>query len=270
LLKLIRLKNKKDLPKTFLFHQIGYLFRPLWTYEVENKGSEVILYFYATGIETPKFINGSNLQLNHWDFISWNNYFVWDKYQKNFISKFSHNKPKIEIVGPIKFFSQKEFKISSKKNVAVFDVQPHRDSRHQLLGENNDYNNPSTVNFFLNDIFLVLSRYNLKLIHKKKRNIKSYRSLKYIKNLSNLSKNKNFTSIDPNISAYSLIDNCEITISFPFTSTSVYALLKGKITFYYDPLNIISKNDPAAHGVKIISGIKELKKWFKDYYIYTK
>ena len=48
--------------------------------------------------------------------------------------------------------------------------------------------NPSTVNFFLNDIFLVLSRYNLKLIHKKKRNIKSYRSLKYIKNLSNLSK----------------------------------------------------------------------------------
>lgn len=42
-------KNKKNnLAKKYYFNQSSHIYRPLWTYEAEKKGSEIIFYFYST------------------------------------------------------------------------------------------------------------------------------------------------------------------------------------------------------------------------------
>ena len=178
------IKKKENLPKVFLFHQIGYLFKPLWTYAIESKNIQVAIYFYATGIERPKFKNIVHSNLYKWDLINWNNYLVWDKYQKNFILKYSQNKPNINITGPIFFQAQKKFKNKSNESIALFDIQPFRDSRYKILGEDIEYYTPDTSLKFLNDILNVIGDSKLKIFHKKKRNIGKYRSIKYLNNIT--------------------------------------------------------------------------------------
>ena len=71
--------------------------------------------------------------------------------------------------------------------------------------------------------------------------------------------------LDPDISAKRLIEKSDITISFPFTSTSLIAKFLSKKTIYYDPTGLISKNDNGNSGVLLISRKNELKKWFKSH-----
>ena len=60
-----------------------------------------------------------------------------------------------------------------------------------------------------------------------------------------------------------LIEDSTATISQPFTSVSYIAKLKNKTSIYYDPMNYILKHDQAAQNVPLISGKKNLQKWFQ-------
>lgn len=44
----------------------------------------------------------------------------------------------------------------------------------------------------------------------------------------------------------------------PYTSIAIFAKYHKKNIYYYDPTSMIDKNDPAAHGIQIISGKQEL------------
>jgi hypothetical protein len=48
----------------------------------------------------------------------------------------------------------------------------------------------------------------------------------------------------------------------PFTSTALIARHLGKPSCYYDPTGLVQKNDRAAHGIPIVTGMEELKSWF--------
>ena len=47
----------------------------------------------------------------------------------------------------------------------------------------------------------------------------------------------------------------------PFTSTSIIANEYGYKSAYYDPTGQLLKNDPAAHGVILLSNKIELENW---------
>jgi len=70
-------------------------------------------------------------------------------------------------------------------------------------------------------------------------------------------------TVDPDISAYRVIEASTAVISMPFTSTALIARELGKPSCYYDPTDMIQKDDRAGHGIDIISGPEELRKWFK-------
>jgi polysaccharide biosynthesis PFTS motif protein len=76
-----------------------------------------------------------------------------------------------------------------------------------------------------------------------------------------LSSLENFVKIDPAVSASDMIEKCSAVISMPFTSTALLGRAAGKPSIYYDPIGLIQKNDPAAHGIPIVSGEEELNKW---------
>ena len=98
-----------------------------------------------------------------------------------------------------------------------------------------------------------------------KRNIDSRYEVKtYLETLNTLNRENNFHILDGDISAAYLIENSDITISYPFTSTAVIAKFKKKVSLFYDPSGKISKFDKASHNVPIISTKNELKKWFLE------
>ena len=69
---------------------------------------------------------------------------------------------------------------------------------------------------------------------------------------------------DPEISAVKVIEQSDIVISIPFTSTALIARSLGKASAYYDPTGMIAKNDAAGHGIPLLSNYKELFHWVSE------
>jgi polysaccharide biosynthesis PFTS motif protein len=262
-----RLQPANALCNDYLFHNSWYLYRPLWTFEAEKKGSRILFYFYSTNCESFKTKEGYPIQANSWQLMTWTNFLVWDTFQADFIRRAVGSRGNIFTVGPIWFQSDnKEVPYLPVNNIAVFDIQPHRDSRYQSLGLENDFFTPETMNMFLHDVYNVANANNFTMVLKRKRNIGKLVNSKYQILINKLENLPNFVTIDSDISAFRLIEKTSVIISIPFTSTAIIAKEMGKVSIYYDPTGEIQKDDRAAHGIPVISGISELANWFHDYY----
>ncbi len=102
------------------------------------------------------------------------------------------------------------------------------------------------------------------MLWKRKRKIDSIAHPQYRFFAERLSESENVITVDPDISAYRVIEASTIVISMPFTSTALIARELGKPSCYYDPTGLVQKDDRAAHGIEIIIGPEELKKWLKN------
>jgi polysaccharide biosynthesis PFTS motif protein len=258
----VRFNKADSLALEYLFNNSGWLYRPLWTYEAKKRGSEISLYFYATNIETFKRSEGYVLQANNWSLINWPNYLVWDKYQAKFLEKFIEPSANISIVGPIWFqCSNTGLPTLPTRSVAIFDVQPVRDAFYETLGSDFEYYTPLVCNQFMWDVSEALRKNDCTLVHKRKRKMGKLIHYKYRNLLTKLESSSFFISVDADISAQKVIENCSAVISLPFTSTALLAKQLGKPSVYYDPSGLIQKDDRAAHGISIICGPKELNDW---------
>lgn len=265
LAKKVRALPLNSLASEYWFHNSGWFYRPLWTYEAESLGSIITFYFYSTNIEP--FKRKSEILPNaayNYKIMTWPHYLVWDSYQANYIKKLVSPK-KIQIVGPIWFDGKvSAFDIpKGKKIIAIFDVQPVRNSIYVTLGLDYDYYIYQTSYKFLLDIYQSFNNDAYIFVLKRKRRIGSRLHPLYKKLISNLEENSNFISIDEDISASLIIKKSDIVISMPFTSTALIAKDLGKPTIYYDSTGELIKNDPAAHGIDIISMPQDLSSWIK-------
>lgn len=261
-----RLLNPEQISKHYLFHNTNYLFRPIWTYDAEERGARILFYFYSSNIERFKDSNGYNIQPYSWQIMTWSNYLVWDEYQADFIERMIGNGENIEIVGPIDFHdSNIEIQPLPKNSILVFDVQPHRDAQYQRHVFVPEYFVPYVVNQFLEDIYALSNKYSLPMVLKRKRHIGNLLNKKYSTLVDKLARSDNFISIDPDVAATRLIKEVEIVISFPFTATALIAKAEGKVSIFYDPIGIIQKDDRAAHGIDVITGRLELMEWMEKY-----
>jgi polysaccharide biosynthesis PFTS motif protein len=67
--------------------------------------------------------------------------------------------------------------------------------------------------------------------------------------------------LNSDLDVYKIINNSSMVISMPFTSTALIAQELGKPTIFYDPSSRLFKDDPAAHGIQVISSVVDLEKW---------
>jgi len=260
-LKIVDLANDDDLARDYLFHSSSAFFRPLWTYLAEAKGSRTLLYHYSTNHAVFKTKNGYSLQ-EPWHLMSWPHHLVWDKPQADFIKGLCQNSIVTEEVGPIWFSSSGE-KIEVRSNsIAVFDVNPATSDRYILLGLSIEYYVYDTNNQFLSDIYSVLDKNSILMLHKIKRKSKFY-DKRYLKKVERLSEKTNYIRVDPNIDALLVVQKTKACISIPFTSTALIAKNEGKPSVYYDPTGMIQKDDRAAHGIQVLNNINELEEWVK-------
>lgn len=262
---MVRLQEPKNLALDYLFHCSNFTYRPMWTYEAEKKGSKISFYFY-TIFEQPKLLQGYVHEKYLMGAMNWPNYLVWDNYQEDLVNRAIGKKANIETVGPIWFQSSgKELPKLPKNSVAVFDVQPHRghfgfSTLGDVFGDGS-----ATAKQFLLDISIVLHECGGTMVHKRKRDIGNRLNHSYASLVKKLSENENVITLEPEISANRVIENCQLVITMPFTSTSILGRHLGKPSIFYDPLGLVQKDDRAAHGVPIITGLKELREWVFNY-----
>ncbi len=258
----VRFVSSHFLAKEYLFHNSNWIYRPLWTYDAEQLGSTITFYFYSTNCEPFKRALGYPKITYGWMAMSWPRYLVWDEYQASFVGRCIGNQKEVYVVGSIWFSSVlAQLNNIPFKTVAVFDVQPVRDSFYSLLALDFDYYTSQVANKFLMDIQDVVSEFSYIMALKRKREVSALTHPKYRLCINVLEKKENFLAIDPNIDALSLIENCNLVISMPYTSTALLGRSVGKPSMYYDPFGLLQLNDRAAHGIPIVQGKDMLRTW---------
>jgi len=253
----------------YLFKYTFSIYRPLWTYIAEKKGSRISLYFYSTNAQLASPF-GVLSESHAYYPLSWPEYMVWTILLKKVIKENSVNNPKIYVVKYILFQALKYNKIKiPKKSIVIFDVEPQRlikyikENGFSSHSEYIYYNKLLNKKFF-NDIITIASKNKFTVFHKRKRVLGDEENLFYKKMIQDLEKEHCFNSVDPNYNPVDLIKNSHATISLPFTSVSYIAKKINKPSIYYDPENYILKNDKNSNGVTIINGIENLSKWFQS------
>ena len=95
----------------------------------QKYNKDVHYFYYSTNLENIKF--NTELSLLEHNFIhlhSWNNYVVWDKYQKKYLEKYLITKPIFSVVGYIDFYNLSSLNLNhSHKFISIFDVSPFRE-----------------------------------------------------------------------------------------------------------------------------------------------
>jgi polysaccharide biosynthesis PFTS motif protein len=258
---LARRRLSRPLAADYLFHASNVIYRPLWTYEAERQGSAITFYFYSTNSEAFKTPDGYTTPLHSWQVMTWPRFLVWDEPQAEFVRRAIGRSADTRVVGPIWFHnSAKDMPHVPPGAIAVFDVQPQRVSRRQMLGTPNEFYTERVAFRFLRDVLEAAAAQGRCVAFKRKRHSpllhKGYAGM-----VERLSASPSFVTIDPDISAVRVIDHCVAVISMPFTSTALLARHAGKPSIYYDPLGLIERDDRAAHGIPIVQGIDELRAW---------
>lgn len=255
----------KVLAADYLFHFSGTMYRPLWTYEAEQKGARIVCYFYSTS-EQPKLATGYEPQKFEWGGASWPLYLVWDEYQAAQLRRDMGDEPEIRVVGPIWFSAcPAQFELLPKP-VAVFDVEVHRLSAHFPFTTVGDYiaAHPDFSARFLRDVQQALAEQGLSMAFKKKREIGNRGTKKYKKLLREIADAANVKVVASNFSPLQLIEKSVGVISMPFTSTALYLRDRNIPSVYYDPTGWVQRDDRAAHGMPVLIGIDELRHWIAN------
>ena len=254
------IKNSDTSKYTFFFIWQGNIERPLWTYSLNNEPE--ILNLSALSEIRHKKNNELCYDFDGWSLSTWNYFNVWTTVCKNYLLQRIKNKAKIDIVGPI-FSHDKGYEIELPKNViSVFAYETHKWSINITTIQEYQLSDTLHLSKFYDGILETIKDKDIYLAVKRKKEFNKDIEKKYIKNLyEKLKKNKKVIYVNPNISAYKLIENSKCSISLPFTSTSVAAKYLNKETIYFDPTYKINLNDPTSCGVKIINDIDKLNKW---------
>lgn len=258
-----RFQEPRRLACVYLFHNSSSVYRPLWTYEAERHGCEVTLYFYSANCEPFKRADGyPKFSNDYYEVMTWPGYLAWDTYQAAFIRRAVGKNAKVEVVGPI-WFSASATDLPSLLNpaIAVFDVQPVRNSFYQRLGIDFDYYTPTNTTSFLADCHAASRACGVTVVLKRKREIGALIHPLYESFVDRLAKESDFLTINADVSASRLIAKCVAVVSMPFTSTALLGRALGKPSAYYDPHGMIQTDDRAAHGIDILSGPEELQAW---------
>jgi len=265
--KAVHIASRENLAAEYWFHASRTIYRPMWTYEAEDKGSKVVIYFYSTNVQ-PKLKTGYESQRFEWGANTWPCMIVWDEYQEKRLRNYLGKKVEIVQAGPVNFSdSSAELPPLPPSSIAVFDIQPHRYSMYRgvstLADCMADY--PNFYHLFLSDVTEVLEECGALAVLKRKREIGARGDRRYDHILKRLeSRRSACCMVDPALSVVRVAARCCAGISAPFTSTALYVRALGKPSVYYDPVGWMQADDSGAHGIPVLCGKKALRDWVND------
>lgn len=261
----VRINAPEQNADSYFFQFSSAIYRPLWTYEAERRGSKILCYFYTT-YEQPS-VNG-RLVTQDFEFAActWPHYIFWSEHQKQTLSSAMRQSFDFSIAKPCWLVdSPAELPPLPGPSVAVFPIEAHRRTMHLGFSTLADYFNqvPNLSALFLDDVVSTLHKSGLHPAVKGKRDVGSRLNTRYRRLRSSMVDSAHISLIDSDVSPVRLASRCLAVISMPFTATALLAS-KSTPSIYYDPIGWIAKDDPAAHGIPILSGREELQTWLRE------
>lgn len=266
IIKLEILKNKSLLPKDVFVDHSEAIYKPIWTYYLESLNINCIVFFYSTNslpivLKESEAENIDNFVTHGWELLNWNEYFIWNNYQKKFLDMFIKSQNyKTRVTGPIPYESINQKITFKKKNIiSVFDITPFDPAFFSTLSLPYQYYSYEIVKKFYDDICNLKLKNDFQIIFKSKR-ISNKTDQRYKNYLQDLRKRYDFYN---EVSVFELISESKKIICMPFTSPAVIAKEMGKNVIYYDPsenLKFLEKYDVFNHNINIFNS-DELQKW---------
>lgn len=264
LAELVRRVPETALARDYLFNNSGWLYRPLWSYEAEQRGSRILFYHYSTNSASMKRPDGYPPEHYTWAITNWPIHLVWDEEQAAFVKR-AVGDARTEVVGPIWFTSMPEqVQPLPQRSIAVFDVQPFRPAKAPSISLDFNYYTPENCAAFLEDTSRAIGAINGTMVWKRKRDIGKGAHARYRALAARIDAEGNALVIAPDQSAVRIIEAVDAVVSMPFTSTALLARHLGKPSCYYDPLGLIEKQDRGAHDIPILVGYEDLHQWLRS------
>ena len=261
----VALLSRDVLAREYMFSLSNSVYRPLWTYAAERRGSTITMFNYAASFYRFKTDRGyPHLELG-FESMTWPRVLLWSEPLVTFSRANLKRVRAVELVPPICFSdSEEELPRSDRPCVAVFDVTPVRPACLPPFVPEIDYRNFEVGKRFLEDVYSALVELGYDMMWKRKRAFGSRHDRRYVRLAGEVSVRPGVLDVPPGISAFRVVDACRAVISMPFTSTGLIGVARSRPSVYYDPTGVLYKDDRAAQGVPLLSNRKELVEWLSQ------
>ena len=257
----------QDLAQRYVFHSGNYRVRPLWSYDAEARGAEVILALYSANFIpfSPNRIYDDAKPMGQ-SLMRWPTIYCIGDVSKRGLMANGHAADTINVATyPIDLKdNERETPTFDCPTLAAFDVPPYRSYFKATRGFHNAYYTFETWQRFIRDLVAVSQDNGLLLLIKTKRDAFRFDDPRYPRMLEDLGDHPSVFCVDPGIAASRLLETADLVVSMPFTSVSKFAEIAGKSTTYYDPGARLRHWSDIAGGIPVAYSREELESWVKE------
>ncbi len=265
---IVRSLDDKDLLEAILLTTSAFASQFLWMKGLINQKFKLHMLWYSQNFVPKTYVGekqSSNLPAarlmridTHW---------VWTEGFGVYLKKLGQDS-QINVVGPILWYlpeGEENFKGFGIK-VAVFDITPVIDNK-AVFGALKNYYSLPTISKFVADIVNICDEISattgkqIQILLKHKRvPVSGRHDSSYIDYLEKLDREKaGFKMIDHNTNLFDLLEECDLSISVPYTSTAYVAATVKKPGIYYDSSAELLPKYEISEFVSFASGPLELK-----------
>jgi hypothetical protein len=255
-------------PRNTFFIWTNNCYRPLWSYEVDLKKSDIKMLFLGL-LNGLILKNQSQLTSNDWEGLSictWPTYYVWHDQHKKYIQDRILIKSKFITLKEPTYFKDSDKILSLPKNsIALFAYENNKQCLGFATLANYDIENNNLLKDFHFDIINSLKKNNYFAVIKRKRHLSDSLEIKKNKKIfSDLQNESNVIFVDPDHSVEKIVNMTKASICIAFTSPGYITKFMGKKTIFYDPCQWVNINDPSRTGIEIVNSKYQLDNWLKS------
>ena len=259
--------NPKSIQDFYLYPFQGTQSRPLWADVAEAKGASVIQLNYASYM-LPE-IKETAYDPFHYGASLWSAVIPFNKRVAHFIEKKLPQDTRIFRTQTLSYSDMPKMSLPKfdKQVISLFDISVLDQSKFIGINPINDYlhsQSEDPLDFhrkFFDDILYIAKRYDFIVAFKQKR-LDNRLDCEYRRLVENFCHNDEVVHINPEISAYRLVDNSRFAVVQPFSSVGLYESSQADVCFY-DPLIALKHNHKGALGTDLCIGFDALIQWFE-------
>ncbi len=253
----------EQMAEIYAFTNAAYIYRPLWTYEMQRRGAEVAMFFYAMNTFDMRLAAGGDIgHAPGYAYMTWPVIYTQHENHRKFLKGVIEAETDIRVCGLMPYEDNgAPVVLSGKVKILYLDVQPFRPAFMAGIGRPCHIYTEDVSERTFREICEVAGKAGSALYIKPKRFVGNRLSIPYRRMLEDAEKYGRVRIVDSGISARRLCARADIVLCQPFTSAALFAAEAGKPVAYYDATGLFAKSQPASYGVPVLRGFDELERW---------
>lgn len=265
----VRMLDKMGCIRSVVITTSNFFQQPIWMRGPDNRNFRVHEVHYSQNANS--FVYKDNPVFGHFPpfrHVRVDEHWVWTNGHKDSLVESGHKGP-VHVVGPIVWYLPAKSNTRSEDmfRVAVFDIAPVYRSVSDKMGIIHYYYTADKLIAFLESIITVCEELeprfnrNIQVLLKSKRAFtKGLHDQAYIDYVAQLKKtHKQVEVIDYATNIFSLLNDCELSVSIPYTSVPYVSAWLKKPAVYFDPGKELLFTNEQSPFIQTASGREELK-----------